>query len=56
MSTGIKDKPLKKIVCDTRTTIDNIHNKKLQYLKKEINEQNDLENDMDNIKDRINFE
>ena len=36
MSTGIKDKPLKKIVCDTRTTIDNIHTKKLQYLKKEI--------------------
>ena len=54
MSTGIKDKPLKKIVCDTRTTIDNIHTKKLQYLKKEINEQCGLENDMGNLKERIN--
>ena len=28
MSSSIKDKPLK-IVCDTRTTIDYIHNKKI---------------------------
>ena len=46
--TSIKDKPLKKIVCDTRVKIDYLHNDKIKSiennmvsinnLKKELNE------------------
>ena len=56
MSSSIKDKPLKKIVCDTRTTIDYIHNKKINEISKNIDKKNDISQQICDIKNKIKGE
>ena len=53
---SIKDKPLKKIVCDKRITIDVIHNSKLDKIKENSNKINDLEEKINKLKNKISFE
>ena len=64
--TSIKDKPLKKIVCDTRVKIDSLHNDKINSienniisinnLKKELNDLSILKKNNDDINENINLD
>ena len=56
MSSSIKDKPLKKIVCDTRTTIDYIHNKKINEISENIKKKNDISEKISYLKKKIKGE
>ena len=53
---SIKDKPLKKIVCDKRITIDVIHNSKLDKIKENSNMKDGLETQIDDVKNKISHE
>lgn len=46
---SIKNKPLKKIVCDTRVTIDSLHNKNLKSIDKNNKDINDLKSKIDKL-------
>jgi hypothetical protein len=54
--TSIKDKPLKKIVCDTRVTIDNLHNAQINNIKDNLDTKNDLENNISILQNKIDLE
>jgi len=53
---SIKDKPLKKIVCDKRITIDVIHNSKLDKIKENSNMKDGLESQIKILKNKISQE
>ena len=53
---SIKDKPLKKIVCDKRITIDAIHNNKINKIQENLNIKSELESKISELKNKINNE
>ena len=53
---SIKDKPLKKIVCDKRVTIDYIHLNKINNIKQNITNKNDLQSLIEELKIKIQNE
>ena len=53
---SIKDKPLKKIVCDKRITIDVIHNSKLDKIKENSNMKHGLESQIKILENKISQE
>uniref|UniRef100_A0A6C0C6A4 Viral late gene transcription factor 3 zinc ribbon domain-containing protein n=1 Tax=viral metagenome TaxID=1070528 RepID=A0A6C0C6A4_9ZZZZ len=53
---SIKDKPLKKIVCDKRITIDAIHNNKINKIKENLNIKSELESKISDLQNKINNE
>jgi len=53
---SIKDKPLKKIVCDKRVTIDSIHLNKINNIKQNITNKNDLQSQIEDLKIKIKNE
>jgi hypothetical protein len=52
--TSIKDKPLKKIVCDKRVTIDSLHTDKVKNINKNSNTINNLESKISDVQNMIN--
>ena len=53
MST-IRDKPLKKIVCDTRVKIDSLHNDKIKEINKKSSKIDSLNKKITDIKQLLN--
>ena len=49
---SIKDKPLKKIVCDTRVRIDTLHNEKINSINNNNNDKNKLLKKIENLKNK----
>jgi len=54
--TTIKDKPLKKITCDTRVKIDTIHNEQLKRMNKDIETVQSLKSKITELENSINNE
>jgi hypothetical protein len=51
---SIKDKPLKKIVCDTRVRIDTLHCDKINSINKNNNDKKKIINEINNLESKKN--
>ena len=56
MTSTIKDKPLKKIKADLRITVDSIHTNKINNIKNNLNEKDNLNEQIKILEDKINSE
>ena len=53
---SIKDKPLKKIICDKRITVDAIHTNKINKIQENLNIKSDIDSKISTLEIEINNE